>query len=349
MMGTGTFAEPTLEALVAQRYPVVGLVTQPDRSVGVVRGSTRQTGRGMKTIAEESGIPIIQPESINTPEGLAGLKTFQPEMLVVAAYGQILSRDVLAAAPLGGINVHASLLPRYRGAAPSSGPSITARRKPGSPSSACPPPWTPATCWPRKPSTSAPRKRPARSRPGSPPSAHRLAIQVIEQMRRGPVSGRKQDPALVTRAPKMTKEHGLIQWDRTAQQICNQIRAMQPWPTAYTHWLRPGHEPVRLILFKAKALPREMGRQTPGADVGVPPLGGSSAEEPPKGGTPARGSPGDILVKPGDLTRMYVVAGDQGVVCVEELQPSGKRRMTAEEFLRGRRPQPGDRLGPEPT
>src|SRR5262245_38709295 len=118
MMGTGVFAEPTFEALLAGPNPVVGLVTQPDRAAGQERGSTRQTGRGLKTIAREKAIEVFQPESINTPEGVAGLKSMQPDLLVVAAYGQILSREVLTVPPLGGINVHASLLPRYRGAAP---------------------------------------------------------------------------------------------------------------------------------------------------------------------------------------------------------------------------------------
>src|SRR5436190_16750240 len=118
MMGTGTFAEPTFEALLSGPHPVVGLVTQPDRAVGQERGSTRQTGRGMKTIAREHQVLVFQPESINTPEGVAGLRAFQPELIVVAAYGQILSNEVLAVPPQGGINVHASLLPKYRGAAP---------------------------------------------------------------------------------------------------------------------------------------------------------------------------------------------------------------------------------------
>src|SRR6266702_3069469 len=96
MMGTGTFAEPTFEALVTSPHQVVGLVTQPDRVVGQERGSTRQTGRGMKAIALEHGIPFYQPERINTPEGVEQLKTWQPDLLVVAAYGQILSNDVLA-------------------------------------------------------------------------------------------------------------------------------------------------------------------------------------------------------------------------------------------------------------
>src|SRR5262245_9778994 len=118
MMGTGTFAEPTLEALLSRRGLAVGLVTQPVRTVGAVRGSTRQVGKGMKEIAEAAGVPVYQPESINTPEGIARLSEWQPDLLVVAAYGQILSKDVLNSARLGGINIHASLLPNYRGAAP---------------------------------------------------------------------------------------------------------------------------------------------------------------------------------------------------------------------------------------
>src|SRR5207302_8034895 len=117
MMGTGLFAEPTFEALLAGPHPVVGLVTQPDRAVGQECGSTRQTGKGMKSIALTRNVPVFQPESINTLEGVAELKKLAPDLLVVAAYGQILSREVLSVPPLGGINVHASLLPKYRGAA----------------------------------------------------------------------------------------------------------------------------------------------------------------------------------------------------------------------------------------
>src|SRR5262245_48432940 len=118
MMGTGTFAEPTFEAILQSPHQVVGLFTQPDRAVGEKRGTTRQVGKGMKEIALERSIPVFQPESVNTPEGAASLRSVEPDLLVVAAYGQILSRDILAIPRLGGINVHASLLPRYRGAAP---------------------------------------------------------------------------------------------------------------------------------------------------------------------------------------------------------------------------------------
>ena len=99
MMGTGTFAEPTFEALLASPgVEVVGLVTQPDRAGGVQRGSTRQVGQGMKPIAEARGVPVFRPESVNTPEGVAQLRAWNPDLLVVAAYGQILANDVLTAA-----------------------------------------------------------------------------------------------------------------------------------------------------------------------------------------------------------------------------------------------------------
>src|SRR5262249_3230750 len=118
MMGTGTFAEPTFEALLRTPHQVVGLITQPDRAVGEKRSTTRQVGKGMKEIALERGIDVFQPDSINTPESIARLHDMKPDLLIVAAYGQILSKDALAAGTHGGINVHASLLPRYRGAAP---------------------------------------------------------------------------------------------------------------------------------------------------------------------------------------------------------------------------------------
>ena len=107
------------------RLSVAGLVTQPDRGVpggagspGHQRGSTRQTGPSLKEIARARGVPVDQPDSVNTPEGVAQLKAWRPDLLVVAAYGQILKADVLEAAAWGGVNVHASLLPKYRGAAP---------------------------------------------------------------------------------------------------------------------------------------------------------------------------------------------------------------------------------------
>ena len=118
MMGTGIFSEPTFESLLLNKKDVVALFTQPDRAIGEEKASTRQVGKGMKNIALQHHIPVFQPFKINSDEGLAILHDLRPDLFVVAAYGQILSPEVLVVPTLGGINVHASLLPKYRGAAP---------------------------------------------------------------------------------------------------------------------------------------------------------------------------------------------------------------------------------------
>jgi methionyl-tRNA formyltransferase len=326
MMGTGLFAEPTFEALLASSHAVVGLVTQPDRVAGAERGSTRQTGRGMKAIAQEHGVPVLQPESINTPDGVAALQTLQPDLLVVAAYGQILSRDVLAVPPHGGINVHASLLPKYRGAAPIAWAIYHGETRTG------------VTIIKMSVSLDAgdmlaqdaidigPEDTAGEVEARLAPLGARLALQVIEQIQNGTVQGRKQDPSQVTKAPKLKKEHGLIDWNGTVVQVCNQIRAMQPWPTAYTFFHRQDKLPVRVILTRA----------VPGgvATLGLGPSG------PVAGRMFARfGAPPQLIVWSGK--------DHFGGVRILELQPAGKRRMTAEEFLRGHRLQEGEYFGPE--
>jgi methionyl-tRNA formyltransferase len=319
MMGTGLFAEPTLEALLASSHTVVGLVTQPDRVVGAERGSTRQVGKGMKTIAEAHGVSVLQPESINTPEGVAALAAWQPDLLVVAAYGQILNNAVLGVPRLGAINVHASLLPKYRGAAPIAWAiyhgetriGVTIFRITLGVDKGDMLAWEAIDLGPDETAGEAEARLA--------PLGARLAVQVIDRLAAGPVEGVKQDPALATKAPRLTKENGLLDWSRSGAQVCCQVRAMHPWPTAYTWWHRPGHSPLRLIVHRA----------TWRAGTGTSP-----------------GQPGDILTG-GDPTRLAVHTGTGDVVEVLELQPAGKRRMSAEEFLRGHKPQPGDRLGPE--
>ena len=319
MMGTGLFAEPTFEALLASPHQVVGLVTQPDRVTGQERGSTRQTGRGMKTIALEHGLPVLQPEKINTPEGVAALTALQPDLLVVAAYGQILSRDVLAVPALGGINVHASLLPKYRGAAPIAWAIYHGETTTGVTIIRMTTGLDAGDMLAQEALEFAPAETAGEAEARLAQIGARLAVQVVGQLAAGGVEGCKQGLALVTKAPKLTKEHGAIDWTRSGVQVCNHVRAMQPWPTAYTYWHRPGQQPLRLLVFKATVrLP------LPGEE----------------------GTPGHVLVQL-DLNRLRVVAGDGQVVEVEALQPAGKRRMTAAEYLRGRKPQAGDRLGPE--
>jgi methionyl-tRNA formyltransferase len=321
MMGSGTFAEPTFEALLAGPHPVVGLVTQPDRPGGRERGSTRQTGQGMKAIAERHGVPVFQPESVNTPEGVAGVQAFRPDLLVVAAYGQILSRDVLAVPPHGGINVHASLLPKYRGAAPIAWAIYHGETRTGVTIIKMSVSLDAGDMLAQEAIDILPGETAGELEARLAPLGATLALRVVEQTAAGTAHGVKQDPAQVTKAPKLTKEHGLIAWTRTAEQVCNHVRAMQPWPTAYTFLHREGQPPLRVIVYRATARPG----LRPDASAG----------------------PGLVVNDPGISDSLLVTAGEGGVVEVAELQPAGKRRLSAVEFLRGYRPRPGDRFGPE--
>jgi methionyl-tRNA formyltransferase len=148
----------------------------------------------------------------------------------------------------------------------------------------------------------------------------RLAAQVVEQIAAGTAQGIKQDKTQASKAPKLTKEHGRIDWSRPAREVCNQIRAMQPWPTAYTYWHRREKPPQRLIIHKA------VWREEKSV-LGL--------------------APGQIILQPDRTARLCVSAGTATQVEILELQLAGNRRMTAAEFLRGHRPEPGERLGPE--
>jgi methionyl-tRNA formyltransferase len=326
MMGTGGFAEPTFRALLASSHQVVGLVTQPDRAAGQERGSTRQTGPSLKSIALEHGVPVFQPESVNTPEGIAGVQAFQPELLVVAAYGQILSKDVLAIPPHGGINVHASLLPKYRGAAPIAWAIYHGEKQTGVTIIRMSVYLDAGDMVAQEAIDVGPEETAGELEGRLAPLGARLALQVADQIAVGTsIQGTKQDKAQATKAPKLTKEHGLIDWNRTAEQVCNQIRAMQPWPTAYTFLHRSGQPSLRVIINHAIAFPVRY-------DPAVP--------------------PGSVFVDKAFPGSLFVTAGlihpeERSVVEVEELQPSGKRRMRAAEFLRGHPIHSGARFAPE--
>lgn len=317
MMGTGSFAEPTLEALLSSPHQIVGLVTQPDRSTGKERGSTRQATRGLKEIALARAIPILQPESINTPEGVTSLAAWKPDLLVVAAYGQILSKDILAAAAHGGINVHASLLPKYRGAAPINWAIYHGETETGVTIIRMSIHLDAGDILAQEAFPIGPEETAGELETRLGPLGGRLALQVIDQIDAGTAHGIKQDKTQATKAPKLTKEHGLIDWSRPAQAVCNHIRAMQPWPTPYTFLHRPHQPPLRLLVLKARVAAAPM------------PTGGKSGE------------------LSASSQQLWVEAGAGSVVEIVELQSAGKRRMTAAEFLRGHTVQDGWRLGGE--
>lgn len=324
MMGTGTFAEPTLEALLAGPDPVVGVFTQPDREGVQKRGSTRQVGRGMKEIAAEKGVPVFQPASVNAPDGIAMLRGLNPDLLVVAAYGQILSKEVLSIPTHGVINVHGSLLPKYRGAAPvawailngDTETGVTIIRMTAG---------LDAGDMLAKASIPIGDETAGELEAKLAPLGAKLAVETIHRMKAGPVTGEKQDPSQVTKAPKLTKEMGLIDWSQPAERVCRQVRAMQPWPTAYTYLHRKAKEPLRVIVNRVAAglnifdpTGRRLGHFIPAGSVAVD-------------------STGAVRIRDGAGSDVYIL----------ELQPAGKKRMTAEEFLRGYPLKDGDRFGPE--
>jgi methionyl-tRNA formyltransferase len=323
MMGTGTFAEPTFEALIACfGRDVVGLVTQPERDTGNKRGSTRQTGKGMANIARAANVPVIQPESINTPEGVTQLRDLKPDLLVVAAYGQILSREVLTVATRGTINVHASLLPKYRGAAPVAYAILAGESQTG------------VTIIKVTPGLDSGEMILQESLPILPTDTTgtlesrlatlgaQMAVTATQLYATGnAVTGTPQDPALVTRAPKIKKEFGLIDWTKPAEYIERFVRAMQPWPTAYTFFHRPGKEPLRVIVCRTGRIGRLKGT------IAGPPPGTLHDEDAPT-----------ILVECGD---------NRDLIEIVELQIAGKKKMTADEFLRGYPLADGVRFGPQ--
>jgi methionyl-tRNA formyltransferase len=145
-------------------------------------------------------------------------------------------------------------------------------------------------------------------------------LQTIQEIEQGRTKSLPQDASLASKAPKLTKEHGLIDWTRPAQTVCNQIRAMQPWPTAYTFWRREGKPPLRMMILKAKpAAKQELGNAVPG----------------------------QVVLASDSPQILHVMAGDGRLVDILEVQPAGKKRMPIADFLRGHPAQPGDFLGDE--
>jgi methionyl-tRNA formyltransferase len=313
MMGTGDFAVPTFQSLYDTPHQVVGLYTQPDRTG---RGHHRNLQNPMKELALAHQTPVFQPEKINTPESLADLRSLQADLFVVAAYGQILSPELLSIPRLGSINVHASLLPKYRGAAPVAFAILNGDAETG----VCIIQVLPQL-------DAGPVFAVARTPIGPEETAGqledrlaRLAVDlvpgVIEQLSSGTAIPVPQVESLATRASKLKKQMGAIDWTKSAAQVDWQVRAMQPWPNPYTFLHSAGKPSQRLLILAVRPL----------------------VESP---GTAAPGTPTTI-----EKDRLVVQTG-KGAVEILRIQPEGKRPMTIAEFLRGRVVTPHDIFGPE--
>ena len=313
MMGTGPFAVPTFGELYATSHTVVALVTSPLRPA---RGAEPAPGSFIREVALQHGTPIFDPQDVNSPESRAHLGTYQADLLVTCDYGQILTGETLATARLGGINLHASLLPKYRGAAPINWALYYGETETGVTVIHMTPQVDAGPCiaqlaTPIGPAETAPQLEARLAELGA-----ELARQTIDALGMGPMQALPQDPTLASKAPRLKKTDGAIDWSRPAAAIGNQIRAFEPWPKCYTYWHRAAGAPVRLIVGPIEA-------------IDAPP---TVAE------------PGTVLEAAGD--RILIATGHQAAR-LTQLQPAGKRPLGIEDFLRGYRVQVGDRLGDE--
>jgi methionyl-tRNA formyltransferase len=311
MLGTGDFALPTFEHLIETGHNVIALVTQPDRPQGRKQELIPSL---IKRSAQARGIDVDQPDDVNAPDALARIRRLEPDLLVTAAYGQILSPALLAIPRLGGINLHGSILPAYRGAAP-----VARAIQNGEPESGV----TVIQMTPRidaggilsivrtpiRPNETAGELEGRLSQLGAP-----LVAEAIAALAAGKVTILPQDRSKVTKAPKLRKEDGMIDWQKPAQAIHDLVRAMQPWPVAQTTW-RPRStttgETDRLIVHKTRV----------------------------EGGL---ANPGEVIEAIGD--RLVIAAGE-GAVSLLAIQLPGKKVFTTAEFLRGHRIQSGDQFG----
>ncbi len=312
IVGTGPFAVPTFRALLQSHHEIIALVTSP----------LRQRKRGkkppvppMRDVAHEFNIPIHDPENINSPEAIELLAGFEADLLIVCDYGQILSIEALATAALGGINLHGSLLPRYRGAAPINWALYNGETETGVTVIHMTPQIDAGPCIAQAPVEIAPEETAVELEERLSDIGAWLVRQSIQSMEEGRLEALPQNPALTCNAPRLKKTDGRLDWSRTAEQLKNQIRAMEPWPKNMTTWQRPDGKEFRLI------------------------LGPVSVEPTPEKYQSAQ--PGTVVEAADD--RLAIVTGD-GLVVPRSIQPTGKKMMPIDAFLRGYRVESGERF-----
>ena len=305
-MGTPDFAVPSLRALLENGYEVVGVFCQPDRPKG--RGH-KLAACPVKELAQSAGIPVFQPERIKREEGVAMLKSCAPDLCVTAAFGQLLSQEILDIPPLGTINVHSSLLPRHRGSAPINWSVIKGDQVTGV-----------TTMFTDKGMDTGDillmRETPIGPRENAGELSDRLAVMgaelLIETLRAltaGTLRRIPQDHSAATYEPKMDKELGRIDWSKPAQELDWLVRGTTPWPGAFTTL---GDQTIKVFELTA--------------------LDGA-----------ASGAPGEIIAA--DARQGLVVScGDHDVV-LAQIQMPGAKRMNAKDYLRGHTMETGVCLG----
>src|SRR5215467_9024759 len=304
--GTPSFAVPSLRHLLSEPdFELAAVVTQPDRPRG--RGQ-EVSFSPVKEAARSAGIPVFQPEKIRTPESEKFLRQAHPEAIVIIAYGQIIPARLLEIPRLGWVNLHASLLPRYRGAAPvqwaiANGETVTGvtsmRIDAGMDSGDV----ILQTETPIGPEETAPRLAERLAELGAP-----LMAETLRGLRDGTLQAKPQNPSGRTAAPLLTKADGLIDWDRPAQVIYNRLRGFTPWPGAYS-------------VFRGTTC-HLMGQPASNShDAAVP---------------------GRIFY---DGRQLLVACGEQSFFRVSHVKQEGRRQVSAAEFANGARLQPGEQFG----
>lgn len=304
--GTPAFAVPSLVALASRsEFKVEGVVTQPDRPAG--RGQT-VTKSPVKVAAEERGIPVFQPAKIKAPEGLAYFENAKPDVVVIIAYGQIISTQLLAIPRLGWVNVHGSLLPKYRGAAPIHWAIANGETETGL-----------TTMQVEAGLDTGPMLLKYKTSVGadetSPELYERLAqaaapliVETLTGLEAGVLAATPQENAHASHAPVLKKEDGRIDWSRTSAEIYNRMRGFQPWPGAFTTF---------------------RGAQC--ALWGKPVVCESSGD-----------APGAISVRSGEV---FVECGNGTSLRIDQVQREGRKRISAREFVNGERVAAGDSFG----
>ncbi|HEX5647623.1 MAG TPA: methionyl-tRNA formyltransferase [Nitrospira sp.] len=304
-MGTPEFAVPSLEALLASEDQIVGVVTQPDRPKG--RGH-ELAPPPIKLIAQRSGIPFLQPLKIRTAEFLESLAAWKPDLIAVTAFGRILHAPILNLPSMGCVNVHGSLLPKYRGAAPVQWAVINGETETGITTMLMDEGMDTGAMLLQERIPILPEDTAGTVVPRLAELGGRLLVETIRQLKAGAMTPRAQDSTQATMAPLLKKEDGVIDWTGSAQSIINRIRGMSPWPGAYTF-----HGQERWNIWKAVAVPE-----------------------------PAQAQPGTLVT----VTKQSIrVATGNGVLEILEIQTANSKRMPVGQFLAGHRIDSGVRLG----
>jgi methionyl-tRNA formyltransferase len=305
-MGTPDFAVASLEALLRSDDSVVGVVTQPDRPKG--RGQILMPPP-VKLLAERQQIPLLQPLKMKDPEFLQTLAGWKPDLIAVAAFGRILTPTILSLAPHGCINVHGSLLPKYRGAGPIQWAIINGETETGITTMLMDEGMDTGAMLLQEAIPITQDDTTDTLVPRLAELGGGLLVETISRLKMGTLSPRPQDASQATLAPLLKKEDGVIDWALPATTLANRVRGLSPWPGAYTSVGRGD----RWTIWRARALPG-----------------------------PVTQPPGMIMAVTTDAIH---VATGEGILAVMELQPANSRRMSVSQYLAGHPVAVGLQLG----